>query len=266
MIKLICVDVDGTILNSKREVLDSTVKAVKEAKKNGIRVVINTGRNLDSVIPFAQKMGMEDEYIILNTGASILKLDTMEEIYKRKVDSNLAKELHRTAKHYGVNVVGYTERNLYMYDNTPNYEATLEADILEMDFIDCGDDDFIEFSSVSLVGPKENINRFIEDGHDKKFDDFFKVRNVPIIYEFLNKEAGKGRTMLELGKILGIEKDEIMVIGDGPNDLDMFASAGVSVAMGNARDIVKENADIVTLSNDEGGVAEVIYRAIENRI
>ena len=90
--------------------------------------------------------------------------------------------------------------------------------------------------------------------------DYFKSHSS--LLEIVPPNVNKGHTLQELGKILGINRDEIIAIGDEENDLSMIKYAGLGVAMENAKEIVKQHANYITLSNDENGVGEVIKKFI----
>ena len=74
--------------------------------------------------------------------------------------------------------------------------------------------------------------------------------------------VNKGTGLVNLGKVLGIKREEIMAFGDGDNDIVMLKEVGIGVAMANAEDKVKETADYITLSNEEDGVAEAIEKLV----
>ena len=86
------------------------------------------------------------------------------------------------------------------------------------------------------------------------------VKSTPFYYEIMNKNASKGNALAKLADHLGLNKDEVMAIGDNENDLSMIDYAGIGVAMGNATENVKTIADVHTTSNDEDGVAQIIEK------
>ena len=88
------------------------------------------------------------------------------------------------------------------------------------------------------------------------------VKSTPFYYEIMNKNASKGNALAKLADHLGLNKDEVMAIGDNENDLTMLEYAGIGVAMKNAIPIVKEVADVETASNDEDGVALVVEQYV----
>ncbi|MFS1192878.1 HAD-IIB family hydrolase, partial [Enterococcus lactis] len=88
------------------------------------------------------------------------------------------------------------------------------------------------------------------------------VKSTPFYYEIMNKNASKGNALAKLADHLGLNKDEVMAIGDNENDLSMIDYAGIGVAMGNATENVKTIADVHTTSNDEDGVAQIIEKMV----
>jgi hypothetical protein len=94
------------------------------------------------------------------------------------------------------------------------------------------------------------------------YEKYTIVRSAPYFLEFLNKKSNKGEAVKALANHLGIKQEEVMCIGDAPNDLHMIAYAGLGVAMENAFDEVKEVANFITSSNDESGVAKAIEKFV----
>ena len=123
---------------------------------------------------------------------------------------------------------------------------------------DINDNDFI--IKAMILGEKEKLDEAVKNIPKEYFEKYNALRTVSFIFEFMNKEC----TLKALCKHLGISPNEVIAFGDGDNDIDMLQFAGIGVAMGNASHYVKSKADYVTLSNEEDGIADVIYKKILN--
>lgn len=112
------------------------------------------------------------------------------------------------------------------------------------------------------VDEPEVITAKLKDLDPEVIADKYTVLSAPWFFEIMHSKAHKGAAVLELGKYLGLTKDQIMVLGDENNDLTMFEAAGFGVAMGNANDQIKELASAVTADNDHDGVGVALEKYV----
>lgn len=109
-------------------------------------------------------------------------------------------------------------------------------------------------------GDNEILTMFKEKNLSIYRDDITAEFSLPFFLEVYNSGASKGHAMAKIGETYGIDRDEIIAIGDGENDISMIEYAGVGIAMENGLDIVKKNADFIALSNSEDGVSYAIKK------
>lgn len=260
--KLMAVDVDGTLLNSKEKLTDETLKAIKHGVDKGLVFAISTGRPIQSIKPLIDMVGLDLPFIAHN-GALVIMGKSRKVLYERRMCSSDAKDVYAVGEKYDTTMVLWVENKPYVNridDRARAYEKFCRAEI-------------------SLI---EDIDRLLENGctkilwhdHPERIEKYmqevgkFLRGNVnyhitkPMYLEFVDKLASKAIALKKLAEHFGIRQEEIIAVGDSLNDISMIEFAGLGVAMANARDAVKEKADYITLSNDQDGVAHVIQKFV----
>lgn len=237
-IKLIALDMDGTLLNDKREISQANRLAIQEVQRKGIHVVLSTGRSVLNCRPHAQALELSS-YIVTVNGSEIW--DDNEELVERKVvqteDIKFMLELSKEHK-----------TNFWAISTDQNWYNEMPVDIHAYDWLKFGfdveDDDVREF----ILQELQKKNQFeISNSHPK---------NIEVNALGINKANG----LKIVCNRLGIGLEQVMAVGDSKNDLAMIEEAGLGVAMGNAQEIVKRKADWITTSNNEDGVAAAIKK------
>ena len=117
-------------------------------------------------------------------------------------------------------------------------------------------------SHIPMIDEPEILQRAVDNLPEEVYEKYTVVRSAPFFLEFLNKEVNKGVGVEMLAKHLGVKREEVITMGDAGNDLHMIEYAGMGIAMGNAFDEVKEAANYITDSNNEGGVAKAIEKFV----
>ncbi|MDY6065184.1 MAG: Cof-type HAD-IIB family hydrolase [Finegoldia sp.] len=262
-IKLVLFDLDGTFLNDRKQVLDSSIQALEFLKEKGIRAAFATGRDIELVDDLVIKNFKLDhliDYVIADNGAKIKDCSSDKAIsrYFLQVDQLLKiKDHFKDLKLvYGVGEKGYYfvsgENALTRYTN----------DVLGLPV------KVVDFDSY-LTEPKPKFLLFVPSSKQmEKVMDLYQsldlegvvgIRSSKNLFEFNHKNVNKARAIADLCDYIGIGEEETMAFGDEMNDLAMLKSAGVSVAMGNASDELKAQADFVTDDNNNHGIAKFIY-------
>lgn len=268
MIKLIAIDLDGTLLNSQKKITDNSLEVLQKAKKKGVKVVICTGRPLASISSFIERLGLNEvgDYSITFNGGLIQKNDTGEVLREYTLSlkdvQKVAQELERVqlpadvvsnqkvfhlmpqpSKHASF----YSELNPLM-----SYSKRMLTDLKEEE----------TFNKMVVAAEATYLDEQILKLSEEVKQEFTFVKSRDCLLEVLNKEVSKGQAVANLAHYLGIKQAETMAIGDEANDLSMIEYAGVGVAMENAVEVVKAQADFITTSNDEEGVANVVKKYV----
>lgn len=288
-IKWIVTDMDGTLLNSHDRIMAETRKCLLACQKKGVRLILASGRSYIRLLPYAGQLQMEehDGCLIEINGLALNHLRTGE----RQVFSQLYREdmeaLFPFLQSRGAELQGYEDETLYYWiperhrpykiaerikkgypENHP-LAASAWSWIISDDFSH-NYPNLIEISSMkelpasinklNCMDDPEKINE-IYGALTERFSGRYEfTRTSPRLIEIAPGGITKGKTLKKFMEKEGIAPDEVMVFGDGENDVDMFHQVKYSIAMGNAADYVKEHAFDVTGTNDEDGVAAALKK------
>ncbi|MDO5516739.1 MAG: sugar-phosphatase [Clostridium sp.] len=266
MYKLIALDMDGTLLTSEKKVSEDTKKALKKAEEKGVKVVLATGRPLAGITKFLEELELfkGDDYALSFNGGLVLNTKTKEVIYEACLKGSDLKYMNKLAQELNVNIHAFSAREGLITPKMNQYtehESTLNGiDVTIRDFNEVDDDE--DIIKIMLIDPQEILDEAIKKLPAEIYEKYNSFKSAPFFFEVTNKRVDKGMGLKQLGEHLGIKQEEIIACGDAENDLSMVKYAGLGVAMENAMDSVKEHADYITSSNDEGGIVKVIEKFI----
>ncbi|MBM7553642.1 Cof-type HAD-IIB family hydrolase [Thalassobacillus pellis] len=242
-IKLIALDMDGTLINEDGEVSTENEEAIKRAKANGIHVVLSTGRSLATCQDISESLGRSSYIVTINGGEIYDKEYNLVE--RNPLDADLVKRLWELKKTHDTHFWSSTAQG--MFSSLEPFESDIEAyEWLKFGF-DIEDD---EVRKVILDELRENKALEVTNS---------SPTNIEINPAGVNKAAA----IRKVCDWLDLSMDNVMAVGDSMNDLAMIREAGFGVAMGNAQEIVKKEADWVTLSNTDHGVSHAIRHVID---
>lgn len=264
--KLIALDMDDTLLTSKKSISDHNKSAIKQALQKEIKVVLCSGRTHNAVVDYAKELGIEgpDQYMITNGGAIIENMEG-KIIFQRTMSNSFYREF-----------VQFIEDNNLFYNVVDNEGRTYTSNT---DFIDkyTITQAFENDNGLILKGPNQlpkdfEIVKAIINGdaakldsissmvHQRFDDEYFVVRTGEGFLEIFPKDVNKGEAIKALTKHLQIGLDNVIAMGDRDNDIPMLSIAGCGVAMGNALPDVKKAAKFVTDDNNHSGVGNAIEK------
>lgn len=288
-IKWIVTDMDGTLLNSHDRIADETRECLLACQKKGIRLILASGRSYIRLLPYTEQLRMK-EYggcLIEINGLALNNLRAGErQVFSRLYQEDI-KVLFPFLKNQQVELQGYEDETLYYW--IPEHHRKYKiAERLEKGYSEdhplaasawswIVSDDFshnypnlIEIQSMeelpqqinklNCMDNPEKINQIYGLLKEKFSGKYEFTRTSPRLIEIAPGGITKGKTLRKFMEKKGISTDEVMVFGDGENDVDMFCQVKYSIAMGNAADYVKEQAFDVTGTNDENGVAEALKK------
>jgi Cof subfamily protein (haloacid dehalogenase superfamily) len=259
MIRCIAIDLDDTLLQTSLTIAEADKTAIKRAISKGIKVLLASGRMIQSMKPYADELELDVPLIAYN-GAIVREAISRKILYHRPVPSAAAVKLLPIFRKAGVHLNAYVNDELYMEELTvwgERYAAN--AGVTPHVVPDLSGLLSEQPSHKMLgVGEVEMIDRLQADLKDTFGESLYFVKSKPTYLEILAPGVSKGGALQELTGGWGLDRDEVMAIGDAPNDLTMIQWAGTGVAIGNAADIVRQNADLVVADHDHQGVAEAI--------
>ncbi len=268
-IKMIGLDLDGTLLTSEKKITSYTKSIIEKALLQGVVVVISTGRPLTAIPKEVLAIpGMR--YAVTTNGARVVDLAKNETLQESTLPVELALQLLDIMSAYSPIVEIFVDGISYSRKVTPE----MADEYLK-------DPHVIEYFMSTRIHV-ENIREMVRKQRvsvEKVHGVFRNQQEVQAVYKQLEKIPGivtvssfgnnwevnkegtnKGKALVRLGELLGIKREEIMACGDSMNDYEMIKAVGFGVAMANADEQVKTIADYITESNDEDGVAKAIEK------
>jgi len=255
MIDALFFDIDGTLVSFQtHEIPRSTVDALAQAKANGTRIYISTGRPVNIITNLGAIEHLIDGFITVN-GAYCFVGD--EEVCCLPIPPSDVEAMLRDAResNYACIVVG--ERDFSVFNDKPILHEVF-CDELAVKNIDFS----IDALRVAQTQRILQLTPFFPASHEAaamaKMPDCVSARWHPAFTDITSKLADKGKGLAKMARHLGIDPARTMAFGDGGNDLAIIRQAGIGVAMGNALDALKQAADYVTTSVDENGIAKAL--------
>lgn len=266
MKKVLVLDLDGTLTNSKKKITPKTREALHRMQEAGHIVVLASGRPTPGVVPVAEELELAKYggYTLSYNGGKIIDCRTGEIIYKKTLPEDLVAEIFQLAEDLKIGIMTYNKEGIVAGSRHDEF-MELEAHInhLKIRHFDRPMEMVTEPVNKCLGTAPEEIAPEIEEKFREKFRDRITVgRSEPFFIELLPKGVDKAASSAVILEKLGLTRENMIACGDGFNDVSMVKYAGLGIAMANAQESVKEVADIVTLSNDEDGVAKVIEEYI----
>lgn len=264
--KLAAIDLDGTLLDSQGVVPQENIRALKAFSSNGGIVTIATGRNSISAKDVFAQLGVSG-YLISSNGALIseMKDGKIDYVLRRsKIEVPILKKAFYLAKEAKISIIASreTQDDQITFDETalvkddPYYQHFNLQNHSFDEITKHLDDPSLSYLKLALTDKNEEKLQKIQaelkkEGIDSVFSD-------PHFLEITPKNITKAHSLLFLTEYLGLSSEDVMAFGDQENDLAMLEFSGLSVAMGNAQEHVKDLADEVTETNDEAGVANFL--------
>ena len=288
MYKFVAIDIDGTLLNSRGQLSTRTKEAIRRVTKNGVKVVLTSGRVTFSTKKIAEELNA-DRYMICDNGASIYDRFEEKVLFEAHIDKETVLNILDTCVENNIYYMVFTTSKIIVKDlkhmalafykqrHHCKDEATGISEIIYggREYIETLDEHFTRiivcdqdraiynsivnklknYDTVDLMAaPHVSTKKIVEDG-----------KEIFLSYsyaELLPKNTNKWTAIENLIDQLNIKPTEVIAIGDNFNDVDMIKNAGLGVAMNNGSPVAKEVASVIAPSNDRDGVAVVLEQYI----
>lgn len=263
--QVIAFDLDGTLLNSEGKILPSSLVAIQRAKAQGKKVVLVTGRHHTAVKPYYYELGLDTPVVCCN-GTYLYQMETDTVLAANPLTAEKAQKILDLAYQYGSHVLLYSRDAMNFQTFNPHMEkfkAWAESCALAVrpnvqqvpdlyHFITSGD---IIWKCVISAPSREVMLKVVNELPEDQFScEWSWIDRVDIA----NVGNSKGGRLLELLATWGVQPEQVIAFGDNHNDTSMLTTVGLGVAMGNAEEEVKQQAKLVTKSNDDDGIAQVL--------
>lgn len=271
-IKVIIMDVDGTLTNSKKQITPKTKEMLIEAQNKGIKLVLASGRPVSGLIGLAKELEMEKHHGLLVSfnGSKVVDCQTKEVLFNQTMRIEDAREVLEHMKNF--KVYPMIDKGNYLFVNDV-YKGMITYQNEKIDIIQyearggnfklCEIEDlssFVDFplNKILTAGDPEYLNEHYQDMMEPFKERLNCMFTAPFYFEFTAKGIDKAKALDSVLKPMGFQQEEMVAFGDGDNDATMLSYAGIGVAMDNAQDSLKKIADKITLSNEEDGIAVML--------
>jgi Cof subfamily protein (haloacid dehalogenase superfamily) len=273
-IRLLAVDIDGTLLNPQFQISDSDLASLRRAHDLGIEVVLVTGRRHTFALPIAQMLGF-DLWLISSNGAITRSL-AGETFHRDLLPASTCRRLCETMKEFrGSTVLTFDKESKgaivleRMDELTSSIQRWLEKNMQYIEFV-------IPVESALVTDPvqamfcgrisrmQEALARLANSGLEKQITVLrteYPVRDLSIV-DVLNQGCSKGHALERWANYRGIPRSEVMAVGDNYNDIEMLAFAGHPFIMGNASEELRGRGWSVTLPNDQSGISAALEQVL----
>lgn len=258
--KLICVDLDGTLLDDEKRIPKRAKESLVKASQKGIRIALVTGRMVSATTPIERELGIPcikacsaGTYILNGEEciyAEYLTCETMLLVYRKyALPNHIPLWIYREDEWFVTAVDEYVQNEIATVNIQP-----IIVEIEEL--AEKWNQEQTGPSKVLFGAPKEMIDRIASQMKQDQELDADSACSAEFFLEISPKGMTKGKALSKICENLHIKKEETIAIGDQELDIPMFMEAGVGIAVGNAIPELKEIADFVTASNNEAGIAD----------
>ena len=266
--KIMALDLDDSLLNNDLHISDRTVAALKAAAAQGVYIAICSGRAPDAILPFVRRLDLagteQGRYAVASNGSVVVDLHKRREIYSAKVSGDVLVRANKAAADLGLPSQVYSSSKIYVGVDNKYTRMDSELTGMPLELVQ-GYDEFLEqgFAKMIIPGDPE-----ILIGLQKSLSAELKGKAVvliskPYFLEVMPPNCGKGEALEFLCGRLGINMKDVMAFGDSMNDESMIVKCGLSVAMSNGLDKIKDEAAFVTrLTNDQDGIADFVEQFV----
>ncbi len=270
-IRLLALDIDGTLLNSQFQISDANLSALQRARAAGIEVALVTGRRHDFAMPIATQLGFDDLWLISSNGAITRSL-AGETFYRDLLPAELCRELCGAMIEFRGNTVLTFDKKAkgsivleHLDDLENSIRRWLEKNLEYIDFVIPIEDSLVtDPVQAMFCGPIARMHEALAALQNCHLNERitvlrteYPVRDLSIV-DILNQGCSKGHALERWAALRGLSRDQVMAVGDNYNDIEMLAFAGYPVIMGNASEDLRSRGWKVTLTNDQDGVAAAL--------
>lgn len=263
--KLVAIDVDGTLVNDEKKLTQKTIDAIKRVKNN-TKIVISSARSFHRVKKYLEQLNLlqNNQYTIVFNGSVIIENKSEKVLLSDHFAEKEVNELIDLSIQLRIPIFLYSMDNVFV-EKLPKiveYSKNFEKVIFNKGKFSNIDFNSEKIYKILFVDEYRNISKIRKELPKEMFLKYSITGSIPECIEFVKKGSTKKKALKYICKKCNIEKEEIISIGDGDNDLEMISYAGLGVAMENATKLLKDNANYITASNNDDGVAKVLEKYI----
>ncbi len=274
-IKVIIMDVDGTLTNGKKVITPKTKEALLKAEEKGVILILASGRPTSGLEDIAKELQMDKYHglLVAFNGSKVIDCQTKEVIFNQAMSVEEGKAVLEHMKKFE-KVRPMIDKGEYMfvnnvYDNWITWKGK-PFDVIQYEsrggkFKLCEIDDLAAFvdyplNKILTTSDPEYLQEHYKEMMEPFKDTLSCMFTGDFYFEFTAKGIDKAKALDTVLIPMGYNRDEMIAFGDGQNDSSMVKYAGIGVAMENAVQELKDIADEITLSNEEDGIAASLYK------
>ena len=266
-IKLIAIDMDGTLLLPDHTISPAVKQAITAARERGVKVVLTTGRPYAGVHKYLEELDMNrpGDYCITYNGALVQNAGDGSTVAQTTLSYDDYRYLEQLSREVGSHFHALDRHTLYTANRDISYYTVHESYVATIPLVFCEAekmDKDIQLLKVMMIDEPAILDQAITRIPASVREKYTVMKSSPYFLEILDKRVNKGTGVKSLADTLGIKAEEVMALGDQENDIAMLEYAGVGAAMDNAIPAVKAAANFVTKSNLEDGVAYAIEKFV----
>lgn len=258
MYKLVAIDLDGTLLDSKKQISPRNIEAIRAARNAGLRVVISTARPLYRIRKYLERLELDraEDRVICFNGGQVLQGDGARVLYEHHFDESELTELSELGRNVGFPMFAYRTDGILASADDPVYRERNPDAKFEVregfGGVKWAEERIYKFALVGRPDAIKDLRGTLPAGLADRFE---VSSSVPQFVDFVSLGISKSAALGRLGDAWQIRPAQMIAFGDEDNDIPMLRFVGLSVAMGNSSASVKEVAQMVTVSNEDDGVA-----------
>ena len=262
--KMVVIDVDGTLVDKNGQIADEDKLAVRRLLNSYIVVVLSTGRVIQATVPVINELGLKGFHIFYD-GALVYNPQNMATFYAKGLDKSIVREAIEFTRKNNMYLEIYSSEKFFA--ERPNWSDDIHRKFFHIapdivNFDDVWNTERILKAEMVIHSDEEAVQvKEFKDNFGAGFN--YSIARSPAYPEvdfinILNPEVSKGAALKMMMDSYGHLPSEVIAIGDGLNDISLLEAAGISVAMGNAPDEVKQVSDYITLNVEQHGVAAAV--------
>ncbi|VTS13105.1 sugar-phosphatase [Streptococcus pseudoporcinus] len=261
-IKLVALDIDGTLLTDDRKITSQVFEAVQDAKAQGVQVVIATGRPIAGVTHLLNELNLNHQgnYVITFNGGLVQDAETGQEIVKSTMSYEDYLEIEFLSRKIGLHMHAITKEGIYTANRDIGKYTVHEARLVNMPIFYRTPEEMAskEIVKMMMIDEPDILDEAIKNIPPSFYDNYNIVKSTPFYLEFMLKSVSKGNAIIHLAEKMGLNQSQTMAIGDAENDRAMLEVVGNPVVMENGSPELKMIAKYITKSNNESGVAHAL--------